>query len=429
MERVNIKVNGGINITFWLIPLIFSLGYICILANIGEFYRHNFGVWNPEKDYLLGLIWASIITVLLLVIPLKYKKYFILLWFIKIFIIFVFDLFYEYKYDTLDAYSYYYVASINPHYDFKVFLATYNTESLTGFINYLTGSYRATLVVYSLIGFWATYIFLLSYRILKNIHISKKEIFLFLFFPSFIFWSHILGKDPIVLLLIAVYTYGLVNLINGRVKFVYIFCILIAFILLLFFRFWLIGILGISIVLSSIFFKISKSVKIILFFVLLVFSAAGINVTFHYFGIHDINSLIYKIGELSKSWARGGSAQVIEINSLKDYLLNLPWLSFTALFRPLPYEAKNIFQLLSGIENIILLTFVLLGTIRMLKNKYFKDNRLKILAIHIIVWTAVYAPISYQNLGTASRFKLQILPFLLMFILLVFSYKTLKVRE
>ena len=43
--------------------------------------------------------------------------------------------------------------------------------------------------------------------------------------------------------------------------------------------------------------------------------------------------------------------------------------------------------------------------------------------INIIIWSIAYAPLSAQSLGTAARYKLQILPFILVFIYLNFYYK------
>jgi hypothetical protein len=85
---------------------------------------------------------------------------------------------------------------------------------------------------------------------------------------------------------------------------------------------------------------------------------------------------------------------------------------FTALFRPLPGEISNAFGILAGLENLALLTIFLVAI------KHFRSTELKnpvVLwgVLLVLVWTLAYAFISYQNLGGAVRFRLQILPIFL----------------
>ena len=402
-----------------------------VFPKIGVLYRNIKGVSDPYDDYMKGIIWAAIITIILVLFPYSYKRYFLALWFLKIFLVFVFDLFYEYHYPTLDAFEYYFFARSVPHYDFIPFVGWYNIESITTMIVDVVGSYRATLVVYSLIGFIATYVFVSAYR--KTQKIRREVLFLFLFFPSLVFWSHIIGKDPVVFFIISLYSYGLLllfsssekNRIGKKEKMTKIFVSLLIIITSLFsfvyFRFWLTGIFGISFFISTLFVNLRLVYKIPIFLVACATSFLGVKFVFDRFGIYDINSFVVVLGQLSQRWVGGGSGNYVEIKTLGDLFENLPLMMFSALFRPLPHEAKNIFQHLSGVENLAFLLLFCISLYRTVRFGLFRDALILTFLIHVFVWTAIYSPISYQNLGNGVRFKIQVLPFALMFICRTFS--------
>ena len=74
------------------------------------------------------------------------------------------------------------------------------------------------------------------------------------------------------------------------------------------------------------------------------------------------------------------------------------------------------FGLLSGIENAALLTFLLLAVVRT-RTADFREPLVTWATSLIICWSVIYAFLSYQNLGTAVRFRLQIMPVLLLLLL------------
>lgn len=129
--------------------------------------------------------------------------------------------------------------------------------------------------------------------------------------------------------------------------------------------------------------------------------------------IETMQDMLEATDAISRGWATGGSGQEItmEFSGINDVVAFVPLGIFTALFRPLPGEIMNSFGLLAGLENFALFCLFLLA----IKRTNWKDARqpLIIWAISVVViWAAVYGFISYQNLGTAVRFKLQILPVL-----------------
>jgi uncharacterized membrane protein len=79
------------------------------------------------------------------------------------------------------------------------------------------------------------------------------------------------------------------------------------------------------------------------------------------------------------------------------------------------WEARNLFSLVASIENTILLFF----SIKYIALRFAYIIQIKhivFLLIFIISWTIPYSIISSGNLGAAVRFKLQILPMILIVI-------------
>src|SRR5690606_22583316 len=87
-----------------------------------------------------------------------------------------------------------------------------------------------------------------------------------------------------------------------------------------------------------------------------------------------------------------------------------------ALFRPLPFEILSPFGMLAGLENAFLV-YLLLWAIRRTRLRDLKDPFVAWMLLTIGTWATVYGFVSYQNLGSAVRFRLQILPLLLIVLL------------
>jgi hypothetical protein len=123
-------------------------------------------------------------------------------------------------------------------------------------------------------------------------------------------------------------------------------------------------------------------------------------------------ALLSRVAELSQDWARGGAAQVIEqdLSTPLGFISFLPEGAVTALFRPFPLEATNAFALVASLEIVALVAVLLLLSVRVRWRDVLARSPVPWLASFIVMWSVLYAPISYQNLGSAVRFRLQIFP-------------------
>jgi hypothetical protein len=237
-------------------------------------------------------------------------------------------------------------------------------------------------------------------------------------FPSILFWSSILHKDPLVLFGIAVCVYGVVGFYRFR-GLKYLILIFAGIFIAAFIRIWLGPILLMPLGIFALN-GIRGLVQKILFMVII---AVGFIFSWNLFAgdfilsyrIDTMDELLKVIESTAQGFEtqRGGSSIMIErdLTSFSGLLAFLPKGMFTVLFRPLPGEVLNPFGILAGLENLLLLFLVLL-TITRARLKDLKDPLILWAITLILVWSAAYGFTAF-NLGTVVRFKLQILPLLL----------------
>ena len=428
----NIKNGIEKNLFVFISFVLYFILIFFIINHIKIFYIHNFGVKTPLLDYFYGWCFALFLSLLLIFLPIKFKNYLLTGWFFKVFIIFFFDYLYESHYSILDAYSYFNTAKNTPYYLLKPFNDSYNMVVILSYLySIFPLSFSLGTVFFAFIGLSAQYIFYRGASLIIG-YDSKLLLIFLLFTPSLIFWSSILGKDPIVLFLISLYFLGFAIFIKKpglKVKPISILLIGFAFIGFIFFRFWLIGVFGISLFLSFLTLKRIENYRKVLFIIISIPIAFYIGtIVFSRFHIHNFQSYIYFMSHVSHQWAHGGSAQDVVFYSVKGYIINMPHMIFATLFEPLIGEGRNLFQIFAGLQNTILLIYFIYAIYK-LKFISFKNDKLRILLINIIVWAFIYAPISFQNLGTANRFEIQILPFMMTYIFVALKFKRLPISE
>ena len=135
------------------------------------------------------------------------------------------------------------------------------------------------------------------------------------------------------------------------------------------------------------------------------------------FNIETIRDVQNAAEARSAGWA-GGSAQerTEKFTGIGSMIRFAPLGAFTALFRPLPGEVRNPFGIVAGIENAFLLGLLLIAVARA-RLRRFRDPAIAWAILLILTWSFIYSFVSYYNFGAAVRFKLQILPVLLLVLL------------
>ena len=144
----------------------------------------------------------------------------------------------------------------------------------------------------------------------------------------------------------------------------------------------------------------------------------GIKLVRQYTALTSIQDVVDTADALSRVLAMGGSGEepARPLASVGSLVTFLPLGLFTALFRPLPGEVPNPFGWMAGVENVALLLFAGFAALRA-RLRDFLDPVVVWAVALLGAWASLYVFLSYSNLGSAARFKLQILPVLLLLLL------------
>jgi len=401
--------------------LVFSSVLLIAQTNFPVTLGHRIPQPDMISDYAKGCLWAFSLSVsiFLLPIPAKHKLWLSLAWAIKVFIALAFMLIYENHYG-LDAYSYFRNAKtgIFSLSSFSFGFGTHNLTNLARFQNqFIPDSYHALKISCAFIGLLAIYLFYKAAVMYLEGRDNDKLFFVLALFPGVLFWSTILGKDPIVLFGIAIYCLGAVGWQKKR-RLLYLVLICLGIAIAAFIRVWLAPILVAPLAVYVFFGIKNYAVKtLFLIFVALLFLVSMDRFT-EKFQVETVQEVVQTTEKVSQGWARGGSGQSREgdIKSVGDMIKFAPIGMVTALFRPFPGEVLNLFGLLASLENLILLYLFILSIKRFRKGD-LKDPVLLWAIVLVLTWSFVYGFVSFQNLGSAVRFKLQVLPILICILL------------
>jgi hypothetical protein len=159
--------------------------------------------------------------------------------------------------------------------------------------------------------------------------------------------------------------------------------------------------------------KISAVAIIIMFAVVItIFSQLHYNLSFL-----RVADVVYQNYLMGLDGSDGGSFKFFQFDgSIKSYVVNLPLAIVYGLFRPLVFEAGNLWQLLVGLENSMILILFFIALWHFPKTKIF-DNRFLWAAFLFILVLDVFLAFSTPNFGTLSRYKVAYWPFFVMLIL------------
>lgn len=369
-----------------------------------------------QTDYVYGVLWAWLLACTINVWPVseRDKSCLSILWLIKIVVTLVFMLAYEYIY-KIDAFGYF-IKPLEHEFifdGFSIYNGTGNVFSFAWLHHQLlpVESFHFFKVTFSMIGLLAAYNF---YRAFSNITGNNSAYILFVFclFPSLLFFSSTIGKEPLMLLGISMYVNGVTGLIVCQKNRIISFLIFLAGVgVVILTRYWM----GLIVLLPLFVFlyhmPVSNKVKIIIT-TLMALMLINISIPI----VHKIDTIgVMYFDQLSKNLAIGGSANVWgkSFDDVYDLILFFPVGAFAALFRPLPGEVLSAFGIMSGLENIILISAVAYILIKLDKT-IIKSSIFQWLVLIVVFWLSIYSFVSYFNFGTAVRYKVQILPIILM---------------
>jgi len=397
----------------YAVLMLFLFNFQTLSFRIYEQLNSNGIILDPYLDFSKGLV----LSVVFALIFLRHKTY-LFLWLVKVFVTLFLLLPYEFHYG-LDSFTYFHWAVNFDLQAIESYWGLNGTRHLIVFVHYLTyilgDSYYAIKVFFSFLGFIGLIIFYEVYKYIankNNIFIpNNKFIYILFLFPSIIFWSSALGKDSLNLFLASIFVYFFMQLYE-RLTITSVLFIVFSLISMFYLRSWWVAIM----LLSGVVYTALYPNKRLIFFMILAspFLLYVIQFVFESRGISSIKEILEEMSYVSQVMAQygGSSIEVSRINSIADYVVQYIPNFFTAIYRPMVWEISNAFTLIAAIENVILLYFTFKYIIFRLPS-IFRIKHLSFLFIFIIIWSLPYSIISSANLGAAARFKLQIIPLIL----------------
>ena len=135
-----------------------------------------------------------------------------------------------------------------------------------------------------------------------------------------------------------------------------------------------------------------------------------------------LNRLLTVIVENHNAYAMvSGDRPSIHFSDLEptwiSILVNSPWALISGLFRPFVFEASTPFQIVIGVENLVLLLLIIYN-LRYVSHFWNSHDRLLIFGTLIyILLLAIFLALSTPNFGTLSRYRVGFLPFLFFLLL------------
>lgn len=403
-------------------------------------------------DFLIGVINISLITSIVffwyksLRNP-SIKPYFLPALFFKLFTGLILGLIYRYYYDSGDTFLFFEDASALADLAYKspaVYIENLLESSVRG-LNYahqpralffvkilslptiitcknywLSGLYFS---LFSFFGMWKL-TDLLSTAFPKLI---KPAVFAFLFYPSVVFWSSGVLKEPVIMgclsLCLAIYLPYLLEQKSVKLSGIIISVFLLLIIWQL--KFYYAAVLiPLSLVCIAIVYLKGKWLYIqnryflqfILSLLLLVVFYLPLSFLHPLLNLENILAEIIRNHDwylIDGTIPTKGYIHYSELKpELGSFVRNFPLAFFSGLFRPLIFDANSLFQFFVGIENTLLFILFLgaLWRINQLKiSKYFYMVMMAILYIAILATVLAFAA---PNFGSLMRYKIAFLPFL-----------------
>ena len=299
----------------------------------------------------------------------------------------------------------------------------------TAFINLFTG------VIYSITGptlyggylVYGFFAFLGSYYFYRTFIIAfpagNKTLFIILifFFPSVLFWANGIGKDALIFFFIGIFAFGGAKLTQDQWR--GLLPMAIGFLGTMYIRPHIAATLALAFFLAFLihgFWKRSIRPATLMIGILAVGALFWILLprVADFIGAEQLSpqGLIALFQQQQVFTSEGGSSfQAMDLKNPLTYPIALG----TILFRPFPWEAKNVFTIIQGLEGIVVMGLVIwrVKSLGQALGSSLSNNYVLFILIYTIAFTIGFSTIA--NFGILARERLMFLPFL--FMLLAYS--------
>lgn len=299
------------------------------------------------------------------------------------------------------------------------------------------GSYFVTNLFFSMLSFAGMWrLFKFFYSLYPSLH--KEIAIATLYFPSVIFWSSGVFKDPLCLAGIGFITYSLYKIVFTREA------IIGNILLLVFFGFLMINI-KIYIILSYLpcllMFIIIRNIVLIknlfvraiigpaILLLALLFIYLSIDNFKEDLGVFAADDLVENIKKQQSNFESQSEYSTSNFNlgvefdgSINSLIKAVPFAITATLFRPFIWESNKISTLLSSIESLFLMLFTLYVLFKVGPFRFFITigrNVTILYAFSFAMLFGIFIGASTLNFGSLVRYKIPCLPFYLISLFLI----------
>lgn len=304
----------------------------------------------------------------------------------------------------------------------------------TGSVRYLAGLVEvftfedefATFVVFSLLGFIGSILFVMACRTALPAVDVKRYALLLLFWPSLVYWPSSIGKESVILLGLGAVAFGAAKLLRGDLHGLLITAV---------------GMLGVALVRPHVALiamtalvvavvvgapgrgTMSSVARVALVAALLVGGSVASDEVEALSDIDGLNptGLAAALDLVNTRSSQGGSHfEAARIDDITEY----PWGFVTVLFRPFPHEASSVAMLVTSIEALVLAALVV-GAIPRLAAAA-RTIRSEAYVAYAVAFTVVFVYLfsALGNFGILARQRAMTIPL----VLLVVALPTAKER-
>jgi len=427
-------------------------GAIWLSLHVGDLgYRFKYLQPNMELDYAVGVLMWFGFAVGILIFGRDSRRMLLLAWVAKFFVVLVAMLFYEHHYG-LDAGDYFdlklsgrhwwypgvdfredLIPSFTPKYRMGTGLAEgYEPETLGGtsttenflrvllLVTYFTPpSYHAMKVEFAFFGLLGVWFFYRAVVVAAG-RPWPAVFYVLAFFPSILFWSSTLGKDPLQFLFMGLYAYGgALWFVEGRLR--AILWIGMSLLVVYLIRPWSSVMGGAALILATVLGRGRPWQVGMMTLLTIPVLMLGIHQLVVFLEGRDL-SLVLGFVESVRGVAEGygmegaSGEKDVDLSSRDGLIASWPLAFFSGLFRPLPYDITNPFTALAALENTIVLVLAVVALFRF-RLAYLRDPLVLWPFLYTVIWTNFYGFIVMVNFGSGVRYKIQMWPFFLLMLL------------
>jgi hypothetical protein len=297
---------------------------------------------------------------------------------------------------------------------------------VTGVVYAITGpSLVGGFLVFSWLGFWGLLLFWRALQIAFPEADSRRYAKLVFFLPSLLFWPSSIGKDAWMMFCLGLTAYGVARLLDRR--FGAFLCIAVGSLGTGMVRPHVTVLAGAGLTVAYVLRRRPQQVSalgplrtVLTVVVLGVMVMLMLQQVSTFFGTNGTSgdSVNHVLSETSRRTSQGGSVinQASADDAAPRFSLNpagLPVAVVSVLFRPFPFEASNIQNLIQSVECFALLVMFIRSwpRLRQLPRLFVRRSYVAFTIVYTLLFCWAFSTIN--NMGILSRERVQVLPLVL----------------